>query len=300
MAIGVTGANGFVGRHLIRYLTTQGREAVPLGRGVDLTPVLVGLEAVVHLAARVHVMHDKASDPLAEFRRSNVDATEQLARLAAKSGVRRFVFMSSVKVNGEETPVGHAFKETDAPRPEDAYGVSKWEAEIALQQVAAETGMEVVIIRSPLVYGPGVKANFAALMRAIQRGWPLPLGGIQNARSLVGVVNLSDFIYSCVTHPAAANQTFLVSDGEDVSTEQLVIALAQALGVSPCVWSIPHWALEMAAAVVGKRKSVQRLCGSLQVDISKARQLLGWTPPLSLLEGFQRTVSEVECGQKIV
>jgi nucleoside-diphosphate-sugar epimerase len=181
----------------------------------------------------------------------------------------------------------------DLPDPQDPYGVSKWEAEQALQQVAAETGMEVVIIRPPLVYGPGVKANFAALMLAVMRGWPLPFGSIQNARSLVGLDNLVDFIYCCMTHPAAANQTFLVSDGHDVSSAQLVRELAAAAGVKPNLWSVPQWFLEFGAAVVGKRKAVQRLCGSLQLDISKAQTLLGWRPPVSMQEGLKKAVSKV-------
>jgi nucleoside-diphosphate-sugar epimerase len=292
MEIGLTGANGFVGRHFTPYLTARGLHVVPLTRGVDIGPVLTGLDVVVHLAARVHVMNETSSNPLAEFRQSNVDATEALARQAAKAGVRRFVFMSSVKVNGEETQPGHAFRETDETHPQDAYGISKWEAELVLRQVAVETGMEVVIIRSPLVYGPGVKANFAALMRAVQRGWPLPFGGIKNVRSLVGLDNLMDFIYCCMTHPAAKDETFLVSDGHDVSSAQLVIELALALGVTPRIWSVPPCVLESIGGWVGKRKTVQRLCSSLQVDISKARQLLAWQPPVSLQEGFQKAVSK--------
>jgi nucleoside-diphosphate-sugar epimerase len=293
MAIVLTGAGGFVGRHLTRSLAAKGYDVVSLPRGIDPTPILRGAKVVVHLAARVHVMKDTSKDPLCEFRQANVYATELLARQAAAAGVQRFVFVSSVKVNGEKTTLGHAYTETDTPNPQDAYGISKWEAELALRQVALETGMEVVIVRPPLVYGPGVKANFAALMRVVHRGLPLPLGAIENARSLVGLDNLVDFIHCCMTHPAAANETFLVSDGCDVSSGQLVVELAQAVGVRPHLWAVPQWVLELGAALVGKRAAVQRLCGSLQVDISKARTLLAWSPPVSLSEGLQRAVSKI-------
>lgn len=293
MAIVLTGASGFVGRHLSQTLTGLGCEVVPLARGVDSMPILRGARVVVHLAARVHVMNDTAHDPLAEFRQANVHATEQLARQAALAGVERFVFVSSVKVNGEETFLGRAYKETDVPNPQDAYGLSKWEAEQALHNVALETGMAVVIVRPPLIYGPGVKANFAALMRAVQNGLPLPLGAINNARSLVGLDNLVDFIYCCITHPAAANETFMVSDGHDVSSGQLVSELAHAAGVRPHLWAVPPWALELGGALIGKRAAVQRLCSSLQVDISKARSMLMWRPPVSLSEGLQRAIVTV-------
>lgn len=292
MAIVLTGATGFVGGHLSRYLMQRGLDVAPLARGVDPTSLLSCAEAVVHLAARVHVMNDTSKDPLTEFRQANVHATELLARQAAASGVRRFVFVSSVKVNGEETPLGYAYKETDEPRPQDAYGISKWEAEVVLRRVAAETGLEVVIVRPPLIYGPGVKANFAALMRAVQRGFPLPFGAIKNARSLVGLDNFVDFLHCCLVHPAAANETFLVSDDHDVSSGQLVKALAQAAGVKPHVLSIPTPVLELGAALVGKRAAVRRLCGSLQVDIAKAKNLLTWAPPVSFADGLERAVTE--------
>jgi nucleoside-diphosphate-sugar epimerase len=197
------------------------------------------------------------------------------------------VFISSVKVNGEHTEFGHAFSETDAPNPQDAYGLSKYEAEQGLRQMAAETGMELVIIRPPLVYGPGVKANFAALMRAVQRGWPLPLGAIHNQRSLVALDNLVDFIITCITHPQAANQTFLVSDGQDLSTTELVRGMARAAGVPARLLPVPAWLLQAGAGLLGKGDAVQRLCGNLQVDISKARQLLGWVPPVSVEDGLR-------------
>jgi nucleoside-diphosphate-sugar epimerase len=251
---------------------------------------LVGITTVVHLAARVHIMDDTAVDPLAAFRAVNVDGTLNLARQAAVAGVKRFVFVSSVKVNGEFTHVGQAFTEENAPNPQDAYGQSKHEAELGLRQIAADTDMEVVIIRPPLVYGHGVKANFAALMRAVQRGWPLPLGAVHNRRSLVALDNLVDFIVTCITLPQAANQTFLVSDGHDLSTNELVRGLARAAGMPARLLPVPVWALQAAATLLGKGDAVQRLCGNLQVDIAKARTLLGWVPPVSVDEGLRRAV----------
>jgi nucleoside-diphosphate-sugar epimerase len=293
MAVAVTGASGFVGRALVLHLQAHGVEVVPILRNTDSTGSLQLVDIVVHLAARVHVMAEKATHPIAEFRKANVDATVLLARQAVAAGVTRFVFMSSVKVNGEETSAGLGFTELDQPNPQDAYGISKWEAELALRQVSEETGLEVVIIRSPLVYGPGVKANFAALMRAVIRRWPMPLGAVQNARSLVGLDNLVDFIYLCMLHPAAANETFLVSDGNDASSAQLVRDIAAVAGIKPNLWRVPSWILELAGAIFGKRAAVQRLCGNLQVDITKARSLLGWRPPVSRYDGLKKAVSKV-------
>ena len=305
----VTGATGFVGRaltaallrgrHTVRAATRSAGlamanvEPVQVGTIDGTTPWVAALrdvDVVIHLAARVHVMHDRAADPLAAFREVNTQGTLNLARQAAAAGVKRFVFVSSVKVNGECTQPGSAFTEEDAPNPQDAYGLSKLEAEQGLRAVAALTGMEVVIIRPPLVYGPGVQANFAALMKAVQRGWPLPLGALRNQRSLVALDNLTDFIVTCSTHPQAANQTFLVSDGRDLSTAELVRGLARAAGAPARLLPIPVWLLQAVASVLGKRAAAQRLCGNLQVDIAKARRLLGWTPPVSVDEGLRRTV----------
>ena len=280
-----------MGQALVKRL---GDQPVRLATRVDSIgwhKVLVGITNVVHLAARVHVMHDNVADPLAVFRAVNVEGTLSLALQAAAAGVKRFVFISSVKVNGESTPPGRAFAETDAPNPQDAYGQSKHEAEQGLRQLSADTGMEVVIIRPPLVYGPGVKANFAALMRAVQRGWPLPLGAVHNQRSLVALSNLVDFIVTCITHPQAANQTFLVSDGQDLSTTGLVRGMAQAAGVPARLLPVPVWALQAGATLLGKGDAVQRLCGNLQVDISKARTLLGWVPPVAVEEGLRRAMA---------
>lgn len=314
----VTGANGFIGDHLCQKLLLTGvqvigavRTSCQLPKGVEITLVsaldcntrwtatLKQVDAVIHTAARVHVMHDNSVDPLVEFHAVNVDGTLNLARQAAAAGVKRFVFISSVKVNGEGTEPGHAFIETNVPNPQDAYGRSKHEAEQGLRQISAETVMEIVIIRPPLVYGPRVKANFAALMRAVQRGWPMPLGSVHNQRSLVALDNLVDFILTCITHPQAANQTFLVSDGQDLSTTELVRGMARAAGVPARLLPVPVWGLRAGARLVGKGDAVQRLCGNLQVDISKARELLGWVPPVSVEEGLRRAMGMSGCQTEV-
>lgn len=288
----ITGGSGFVGEALVKRLADQPLRLATRADATAWHKALEGITSVVHLAARAHVMRDSSADPLAAFRAVNVDGTLSLARQAAAAGVRRFVFVSSVKVNGEVTALGQALSEADAPAPQDAYGVSKHEAELGLRLISAETGMQVVIIRPPLVYGPRVKANFAALMRAVQRGWPLPLGAVRNQRSLVALDNLVDFIALCLTHPQAANQTFFVSDGHDLSTAELIRGLAQAAGVAPHLLPVPVGILKAVAAVLGKGAAVQRLCGNLQVDISKARHLLGWVPPLSVDEGLRRAMGQ--------
>ncbi len=206
-------------------------------------------------------------------------------------GVRRFVFVSSIGVNGLETGHGQGFFEADKPNPHNAYALSKWEAEQGLMQIATATGLEVVIIRPPLVYGPDAPGNFGSLMRAVQRGWPLPLGAVHNQRSLVALDNLVDFIITCITHPQAANQTFLVSDGQDLSTTELVRGMSQAAGVPSRLLPVPVWALRAGALLLGKGDAVQRLCGNLQMDISKARSLLGWVPPVSVQEGLRRAMA---------
>lgn len=304
----VTGANGFVGSALCARLRRDGvpvRGAVRslrsnpdgaeaftisnLSSDTNWTEALSNVEQVVHLAARVHVMNDKSADPLAEFRRVNVEATAALARQAAGAEVRRFVFLSSIKVNGEFTEAGQPFTADDAPAPEDPYGVSKHEAEKLLRQIAAETGMEVVIIRPPLVYGPGVKANFESMMRWLARGVPLPLAAVtQNRRSLVALDNLVDLIVTCLQHPAAANQTFLVSDGEDLSTAELLKRLSAAMGQPARLFYLPLAFLKLGASVSNKPDIYQRLCGSLQLDIAKTRHLLDWRPPVSVDEGLRR------------
>lgn len=309
LKVSVTGATGFVGGALAcKMVSLHDLEVLALTRqqpllalsGVvyrilgdlspdtDWQPGLRGTDVLVHAAARAHVMNETATNPLAAFRQVNVQGTLNLARQAASAGVRRFVFISSIKVNGEATQPGHPFTADAAPAPLDAYGISKMEAEQGLRDIAAETGMEVVIIRPPLVYGPGVKANFAAMMRWLQRGVPLPLGAIPNQRSLVALDNLVDLIVTCLTHPAAANQTFLVSDGEDVSTTELLRRMGQAMGCPARLIPVPAGILKLAAALVGKRDMAQRLCGSLQVDIEKTRTLLSWQPPLTLDQGLKK------------
>ncbi len=271
----------------------EGVTAVKVGNQsstTDWSNALHGVDVVVHCAARVHVMQDGASDPLAAYRRVNVEGTLNLARQAAARGVRRFIFVSSIKVNGEATQPGHPFKADGAPAPLDLYGVSKLEAEQVLRALEAETGMEVVIVRPPLVYGPGVKANFASMMRWVERGVPLPLGAIHNARSMVALDNLVDLLMVCIKHPSAAGQTFLVSDGEDVSTTELLRRTAQARGKKPLLVPVPAAVLELGAALLGKRAVAQRLCGSLQVDIEKTRNLLNWAPPLTLDQGLRKAV----------
>lgn len=306
----VTGSSGFVGRHLIQQLqgSTDYQVRALIRRLPDALasdveyvvlpdfsavspehPALQGVDVVVHLASRVHVMNDTEADPLAAFRRVNVGHTLALARSAASAGARRFVFVSSVKVNGEQTAPGRPFRETDLSAPVDPYGVSKMEAEEALKALALETGLEVVIIRPVLVYGPGVKANFESMMKWLVKRVPLPFGAIRNQRSLVALDNLVSLILTCTTHPAASNETFLASDGEDVSTTELLRELAQSLGAPARLIPVPQWVLVWGATLLGKKALSQRLCGSLQVDITKAREVLGWQPPMTLKQGLDVT-----------
>jgi nucleoside-diphosphate-sugar epimerase len=305
----VTGATGFVGRALVseaaaRGLSVRGasRRApetdtgrVEYSLGADLSPdgdwraALSGIDAVVHAAARVHVMHDTASDPLAAFRRVNVEGTVNLARQAAEAGVRRFIFLSSIKVNGERTEHGRRFRADDVPAPLDPYGISKREAEDALRNLVGETSMDLVVIRPVLVYGPGVKANVAAMMRWLHRGIPLPLGAIHNKRSLVAVGNLVDLIIACISHPGAAGQTLLVSDGEDLSTTALLRRMAAALDVPARLIPVPAVALRIAAQLLGRKDLARRLFESLQVDVDPTRARLGWTPPIAVDHALRET-----------
>jgi nucleoside-diphosphate-sugar epimerase len=314
MKLLVTGASGFVGMELIRYLYEMHRfqiiaalhhqvPAFPTGvesvQVADLTAftdwsmALAGVETVVHLAARVHVIHDLSRNPLDEFRQVNVAGTLNLARQAAVAGVKRFIFLSSVKVNGECTHPGYPYSEQDIPAPQDPYGISKHEAEEGLRQLAKETGMAVTIIRPPLVYGYGVKANFRNLLLWLKKGIPLPLGAIHNQRSFVALDNLIDFILTCILHPNAANQTFLVADGEDLSTPELLQRAGLALGKPVRLLPVAAGMLHLGATLIGKKAMTQRLCGSLQVDISKARELLNWAPPMSVDEGLRRVAREI-------
>ncbi len=312
MLVLVTGATGFLGRALISRLAedstlrvrASSRSGAPttiasiesvcvadLTETTDWKYALSGVEVVVHTAARVHVMRDDAIDPVAEFRRVNVTGTLNLARQAAGAGVRRFVFISSIKVNGEQTTPGSPFTSGDTPGPIEPYGVSKHEAEQALRRLAQDTSMEVVIIRPVLVYGPGVKANFLAMMRWLQQGIPLPFGSIHNRRSLVAVGNLTDLIARCLDHPAAANQTLLISDGDDVSTATLLRRAATAMDTQARLIPVPPYLLRAAMRLMGKADVAQRLCASLQVDIEPTRQLLGWTPPVSMDAALRETAN---------
>jgi nucleoside-diphosphate-sugar epimerase len=248
-----------------------------------------GCEAVVHCAARVHVMADSSRDPLSEYRRVNVDGTLELAKVSAKSGVRRFVFLSSIKVNGEYTMPGLPFSVEDNPRPQDPYGISKREAEEGLLELSKKTGMEVVIIRPPLVYGPGVKANLHRLMVWVSKGYPMPFGSIENRRSLVSLDNLIDLVTVCLEHTKAAGQTFMVSDGEDFSTSELVVRFGEALGCPARVFPIPELMFRIALSAIGKGAAADKLLGSLQVDISYTRRVLGWIPPVSPADAIKKT-----------
>lgn len=259
-----------------------------LGSTTDWSAALVNQQVVIHVAARAHIMKDEVPDPLAEYRKVNVEGSLNLAQQAVEAGVKRFIYISSIKVNGEQTSEGSSFKADDVPAPEDAYGISKMEAEQGLQRLSAETGLEVVIIRPPLVYGPGVKGNFASMIKVVDKGMPLPLGSVHNKRSLVALDNLVDLIITCVDHPAAFNQVFLVADGEDLSTSDLLRRISAALGKPSRLMPVPVALLQFAATLLGRKAMAQRLLGSLQVDISKTRDVLGWKPPVSVDEGLRR------------
>jgi nucleoside-diphosphate-sugar epimerase len=311
MKVLVTGATGFVGRFLCTRLLVEGYSVRgtllsgenpalpvkgvcpipidPLGPGTPWQHAVDDIDAIIHLAARVHVMDDPAADPQTEFRKVNTEGTRQLAREAAKAGVKRLVFVSSIKVNGEESPT--PYSESSRAQPTDPYGISKWEAEQALREIEAETGLQVVIVRPTLVYGPGVKANFLNMMKIVSRGIPLPLASIGNKRSLIYVGNLVDALAACVTHPEAAGKTYLVSDGEDVSTPDLIRRTAAALGYPARLFPVSASLMRLAGTLIGKRPAVNRLLGSLTVDSSAIRRELGWRPPFTIDEGLRETAS---------
>jgi nucleoside-diphosphate-sugar epimerase len=304
----ITGANGFVGRPLVTELLRQGHavqaavrstnsrienlEVVSVGSidgATDWVDALGSVDVVIHLAARVHMMKDAAVNPLEAFLAVNLHGTANLARQAATAGVKRFVYASSIKVNGEQTSAGQPFAESDHPQPQDPYAISKWQAEQALQGVSQETGIEVAIVRPPLVYGPRVKANFLKLFELVDRGVPLPLGSVQNSRSLIYVGNLVDALITCATHPMAAGHTYLVSDGEDVSTPQLIRAVADALHRPSRVFPLSIALMRGAAKLIGKSAAIDRLTQSLMIDSSKIRNELGWAPSYTMALGLQAT-----------
>ena len=307
----ITGANGFIGRALcdeawIRGYAVRGitRTQCDLSKGITNGIVgsidgdtiwldqLVSCELVVHLAARAHIMEETLKDPLAEYRRINVRGTLNLARQAAISGVKRFVFISSIGVNGSET-FERSFLAEDNVAPHSPYAISKYEAELGLQEIALQTGMEVVIIRPPLVYGPKAPGNFGSLVRWLSCGLPLPLGSIQNKRSFIALDNLVDFILLCLAHPGAANQIFLASDGEDVSTTDLLRRMGKAIGKPARLIPAPTCLLKFSASIFGRGEVAKRLCSSLQIDIEKARLVLGWNPPLGLDQGLKKAIKNL-------
>ncbi len=308
----VTGGTGFIGHALLECLARRPDvRLLAWTRRVDaLLPVGVipvsasrgrmfaaggqadELDTVIHCAARVHVMADKAEDSLAEFRKANVDLTLALARSAVEAGARRFIFLSSVKVNGEASTPGRPFTAADQPAPVGPYATSKYEAEVGLRRISEESGLEVVVIRTPLVYGPGVKANFRTMMRILSIGLPLPLGGLENRRSLVALDNLINLIVTCIDHPAAANQTFMISDGEDLSTSALLQRLAVAMGRPARLLPLPERALGWLARLLGRQEAHARLCGSLQVDVSDTCERLGWSPRVRVDEALRKTAAD--------
>jgi nucleoside-diphosphate-sugar epimerase len=307
----ITGATGFVGRHFVGHLVERrmevrcavrslekGRrllpgaaeivEVAPLDSTTDWRTALHGVDVVVHLAARAHILEERATDPLAAFLEVNCNGTLRFAEAAARAGARRFVYVSSVKVNGEATQ-GRPFSAADPPAPVDPYGISKLRAEQGLARLADRSGMQVAVVRPPLVYGPEVGANFLRLMQLVERRVPLPLGAVHNQRSLVSVWNLADLLRRCVESPQASNKTFMVSDGHDLSTAQLVRELATALGRRARLPAVPPGLLSLAALVTGQMAQYTRLCASLQVDLGPTREILGWNPPVSVTEALART-----------
>ena len=307
----VTGANGFVGRALCQLLVSSGHEVVgtsrsaaddrhadginlvatgDIGADLDWRPVLEGADSVVHLAARVHVMREQAADPLSAFRKTNVDGTEKLIHASGVQGVKRFVYLSTIKVCGDRT-AEEPFSATGSSAPEDAYARSKFEAERLVGNLGAELGVETVIIRPPLVYGPEVGGNFLRLLRLVQNGVPLPFAAIDNRRSLVGVSNLCDLVRECLDNPSASGQTFLVSDNNDLSTPGLIRHLAAAMEKRSRLFPLPPGGLRLVARLFGRSEEVSRLIDSLQVDMRRTMNVLGWSPPVSVSDEIHSTVN---------
>lgn len=303
MKIAITGATGFLGTHLLKELPAE--QLVILGRrdpilptsifhkcsidgDADFSESLVSVKVVIHCAARAHIMNDDSEDPLAEFRKVNTLGTLNLAKQAAGAGVKRFIYISSIKVNGESTEKNRPFKFDDNHHAQDPYGLSKSEAETALFELGRKTGMEIVVIRPPLVFGAGVKANFAALFNLVGKGLPLPFRCIsQNKRSMVSVYNLVDLIKVCIEHPKAANQVFLASDDNDLSTAEMVALMARVQGRRNVALPVPVWCFKLAGKLLNKNDVIDRLTGSLQLDITHTKNTLNWTPPYSVEHGFK-------------
>lgn len=303
----ITGHTGFVGRALVGELSSYqlrlvGRRAHPGQPGEffqkqfdaheDFSTCLQGVKVVIHTAAQTHVMGDKSAATLAAYKTVNLDATTNLARQAAAAGVKRFIFISTIKVNGESTQPSHPFTASDKMMAADAYSQSKADAERALHEIAEASSMEIVIIRPPLVYGPGVKANFESMLRIAKLNLPLPLGAINNRRSMVSLGNLVDLIKTCIHHPNAASQTFLVSDDQDLSTSDLLRTMVQAYGKTPRLIPVPERWLLLLGRITGKQDIVCRLCDSLQVDISHTKSILGWSPPLSVEQSIKSCIAK--------
>ena len=312
----LTGASGFIGKHLSKNLceqenyhlriavrSAQAESVIDFNERFIIDDIsestrwdecLKNCDVVIHTAARVHVLDDRSIKPLLEYRKINVDGTMQLARQAAQNGVKRFIFLSSIHVNGQLSPLSRAFQPDDIPCPQDPYAISKTEAEQQLQALAKETGMEVVIIRPNIVYGPGMKGNFPRLMDMLHKGYPLPLKSIKNKRSFVSIYNLVSLIAQCIEHPNAANNIFLVSDGIDITVKELLINLAEAMHTKARLFSVPYWILNSVGMLLGKQLLIQRLCGSLQADISKTCDLLDWKPEVSMSDALKQTVDYSE------
>jgi nucleoside-diphosphate-sugar epimerase len=280
----VTGAAGFIGQSLVEHLRRGGRDVLPVTR--DMVAQMTDVDALVHLAARAHVVADTAADPLEEFRRVNVTGTERLADAAVRGGVRRFVFVSSIGVLGNDSG-GRAFTAADPPQPNEPYAVSKWEAEQRLLERVAGTATEAVIVRPPLVYGPGVKGNFLRLLRLVNSGLPLPFAGLEARRSFVGLQNLCGLLEACIDHPAATGRVLLAADGEDVTLPELLDAIARGLGRPARLFKVPWPLVESLAAMAGRRDDLARLVGSLRVDASETRQVLGWQPHVRFDAGIR-------------
>lgn len=308
MTVLLTGASGFIGSAIFQEMCAQGMDVrpvyrkpskvAPIGKAVcvstldsstDWKGTLQGISVIIHCAARAHVMRDETLNPLAEYRRVNVDGTLALAQQAAAAGVKRLIFISSIGVNGGQT-FGKPFTEKDNPQPEEPYAQSKWEAEQALRSLVAKTNMELVVIRSPLVYGPNAPGNFGRLIKVVKKGIWLPLGAVHNCRTFVALGNLIDLILLCIHHPAAADQTFLAGDGDDLSTTELLRRLGEAMQKPTRLLPVPVKLMEFGAGFLRRKGLMKKICGDLQVDISKARDLLGWNPPLTVAQGLKKAV----------